>query len=356
MNTKIKAKLILENGSVFHGFSFGYSEESVGEVVFTTGMTGYTETLTDPSYAGQILTFTYPLIGNYGINLDDMESKFIALRGIVVREVCDKPNNWRQEMDLDGFLKQNKIVGIMGVDTRALTRTLRTSGTMKGIITTKELTEKEIEKNFVTYDNTNIVEEVTTKEPYIIEGDGTHITVIDFGIKAGILKGLNERGCKLSVVGANVTYEDIKKINPKGIFLSNGPGDPENLPNIIELIKKLKGEYPLTGICLGHQLISLANGCTTKRLKFGHHGCNQPVKKLDTGRVYITSQNHEYTVDKLSNHIEATYINLNDGTIEGIKHKTLPIWSVQFHPEAAPGPLDCNFLFDEILKVINNHK
>ena len=354
----IKGKLILENGKIFKGEVFGHIKETVGEVVFTTGMTGYQETLTDPSFAGQIVSMTYPLIGNYGINLEDMESIKPYLKGFIVREKCNFPNNWRCEMDLDGFLKQHKIMGIEGIDTRALTRMLRNNGTMKGIITIRnDLTLSQIKQKFDTYTNKNAVKEVTILEKYTINGNGTHIAILDFGVKKGILKEFQKRGCKLTVFPAFTNFEDIMEINPDAIFLSNGPGDPKDIPTVIEVVKKLINEQiPILGICLGHQILGLALGCNTKRLKFGHHGGNHPVKDLKTKNTFITSQNHEFVVCDLSSEVEATFINVNDGSIEGIRHKTKPIYSVQFHPEANPGPLDMQFLFDRFLKIIEEGK
>lgn len=358
LNKCIKAKLILENGKVFNGRAFGYMKETVGEVVFTTGMTGYQETLTDPSFAGQIVTMTYPLIGNYGINLEDMESIKPFLKGFIVREKCDMPNNWRCEMELDGFLKQHKIMGIEGIDTRALTKVLRENGTMKGIITIRDdLTESQIKQKFDTFSNKNAVKEVTIPEKYTINGNGTHLAVLDCGIKKGIIKELEKRGCKLSVFPAFSTYEEIMEVNPDAIFLGNGPGDPKDIETVVENVKKfIENKIPVLGICLGHQILGLALGCNTKRLKFGHHGGNHPVKDLKTGNIFITSQNHEFVVCDLSDEVEPTFINVNDGSIEGIKHKTKPIYSVQFHPEANPGPLDMQFLFDRFLKIIEEVK
>ena len=359
MENTIKAELILENGIKFYGNAFGYIKETVGEVVFTTGMTGYQETLTDPSFAGQIVTMTYPLIGNYGINLEDMESRKPFLKGFVVREKCDVPNNWRCEMNLDDFLQQNKIMGIEGIDTRALTRVLRENGTMKGIITTRvdDLTPSQIKQKFDTYTNAYAVKEVTIDEPYTINGIGTHFAVLDCGIKQNILRDLSKRGCKLSVFPAFTSADEILSVNPDAIFLGNGPGDPQDIPEVVETVKKLiESGIPVLGICLGHQLISLALGCNTKRLKFGHHGGNHPVKDVKTGRVYITSQNHNFVVCDLSDDVEPTFVNVNDGSIEGIRHKTKPIYSVQFHPEASPGPLDTEFLFDRFIKTVEEVK
>jgi carbamoyl-phosphate synthase small subunit len=347
----MKAKLILENGMIFEGTAFGYLEESIGEVVFNTGMTGYQEVLTDPSYYGQIVTMTYPLIGNYGINLDDIESKGPKVRGFIVREKCDDPSNFRCEMDLQGYLKQNKIIGLEGIDTRALTKTLRNSGTMKGIIALKELTEEEVKEKLKTFDNRHAVNAVTSKEIYTIEGNGKHVAIMDFGIKENILRSFKKRGCKLTIFPANTKAEKILKENPDLIFLSNGPGDPEDLTEVIYTIKELIGKKPIAGICLGHQLLALSLGGSTGKLKFGHRGCNHPVKDIEENKVYITLQNHGYVVKELPLDMVETHVSVNDGTIEGMKHKTLPIYSVQFHPEASPGPNDANNIFDKFLQL-----
>lgn len=347
----MKAHLILENGIIFNGNAFGYIEESVGEVVFNTGMTGYEEVLTDPSYCGQIVTMTYPLIGNYGINLEDMESGGVKVKGFIVREKSDYPNNWRCEMELDGYLKQNKIIGLEGVDTRALTKILRNNGTMKGIISLKELTKSQTQEKLSTFDNKNVVREVTTKKVYEVEGNGKHIAVMDFGIKENIIRSFKKRNCKLTVFPAYTKAEDILNVNPNLIFLSNGPGNPKDLPEVVDTIKKLIGKKPIAGICLGHQLLSLCLGGSTGKLKFGHRGCNHPVKDIEKNRVYITSQNHGYVVKDLPEGMIVTHVNLNDGTIEGMKHKKLPIFSVQFHPEACPGPKDNEYIFDEFVEM-----
>lgn len=354
LKKKVKASLILENGRVFTGMAFGYIKETVGEVVFTTNMTGYQETLTDPSYAGQIVVMTFPLIGNYGVNLEDMESRKPFLKGFIVREKCDVPNNWRCEMDLDGFLRQNKVMGLEGIDTRALTRVLRDNGTMRGIITTRanDLTQSQIKQKFDTYTNRHAVEEVTIPKKYVLNGNGPHFAVLDFGIKHSILKELNKRGCKLTVFPAFTTAEEILECNPDVLFLANGPGDPEDVPSAVENVRKIiNAGLPILGICLGNQIVALALGCKTKRLKFGHHGGNHPVKETSTGRVFITSQNHEFVVCDLPDDVEASFININDNSIEGIKHKTKPIYTVQFHPEASPGPLDVQFLFNKFIKM-----
>ncbi len=346
----MNAKLILENGMVFEGNAFGYLSDSVGEVVFTTGMTGYQEVLTDPSYYGQIVTMTYPLIGNYGVNLEDVESNSPKVRGFIVREKCSFPSNFRCEMNLDDYLKQNKIVGLEGIDTRALTKVLRNNGTMKGIIVVNEIGEQDINDRIEAYSNKEAVKNVTTDKVYTIEGKGKHVAVMDFGIKTNILRCFKKRGCKLTVFPANAKAEDILAINPDLVFLSNGPGDPQDVPESIENIKKLIGQKPIVGICLGHQLLTLALGGTTTKLKFGHRGCNHPVKDLETNKVTITSQNHGYVVETLPEEVVATHININDGTIEGMKHKTLPIFSVQFHPEASAGPHDSEYIFDKFME------
>ncbi|AQM60354.1 glutamine-hydrolyzing carbamoyl-phosphate synthase small subunit [Clostridium baratii] len=345
----MKAKLILENGMIFEGKSFGYLGESVGEVVFTTGMTGYQEVLTDPSYHGQIVTMTYPLIGNYGINLDDMESNKPQVKGFIVREKCNIPNNFRCEMNLDDYLKQNKIVGIEGIDTRALTKILRNNGTMKGIITLDHSELSEVKKEIEAFSNKDAVSNVTTDNIYEIDGEGKHVAIIDYGIKNNILNCFKKRGCKITVFPSNVTAEEVLNINPDLVFLSNGPGDPEDLEKEIENIKKIIGKKPIVGICLGHQLLALSLGGSTTKLKFGHRGCNHPVKDLETGRVHITSQNHGYVVNEVPEDVEITHLNINDGTVEGLKHKTMPVYSVQFHPEASAGPKDSEYIFDRFL-------
>ena len=350
----VKVQLILENGAVFYGNAFGYIKEAVGEVVFNTGVVGYQEILTDPTYAGKIVCMTYPLIGNYGINLEDMESEKPRLAGFIVRGKCDYPNNWRMEMDLDGYLKQNKILGMEGIDTRALTRILRDNGTMKGIITIRvdALTPSQVSQKFSTYSSRNIIEEVTTKEKYVIDGRGQHLAVIDVGIKNSILEALKKRGCKLSVYPAFASAEEILESGADGIFISNGPGDPQNIPSIIETVKELIGKKPIVGVCTGHQIISIALGCTVEKMTFGHHGGNHSVKYMDTGRCYATSQNHEFVVTKCADDVEATWINVNDGSIEGIRHKILPMVGVQFHPASCPGPNDTDFIFDSFLKIV----
>lgn len=349
----MKAQLILENGVRFAGELFGKKQDIAGEVVFTTGMTGYQETLTDPSFAGQIVTMTFPLIGNYGINLEDNEAKHTNLKALVVREKCDYPSNFRNEMNLDDFLAEQGVVGIEGVDTRAITKILREHGVMNGVIMQGEPSDEEVKALMSTIDNSSVIMQTTTKEKYVINECGKHhIAFIDLGTKTGILKELEKRDCKLTVFPANVSADEICDADPDMVFLSNGPGDPLDAPGTVDTVKALVGKYPICGICMGHQIISLALGCKTRKLKFGHHGGNHPVKDIKTGKVYITSQNHNYVVCDYPEDVEEAFINVNDGTCEGIRHKTLPIQSVQFHPEAAPGPLDTGYLFDRFLKEV----
>lgn len=347
----MKAKLILENGLVFEGEAFGYLQETVGEVVFNTGMTGYQEVLTDPSYYGQIVTMTYPLIGNYGLNLEDAESSSPKVKGFIVREACNYPNNFRCEIGLLDYLKNNKIMAIEKVDTRALTKILRDNGTMKGIITLEELGEDYIKNKLKDFSNKDAVKRVTVEKSYVIEGAGIHVAAMDFGIKSNILRSFKNRGCKITVFPATASAEDILKVNPDLVFLSNGPGDPEDLVEVIDNIKKLIGKKPIVGICLGHQLLALALGGKTSKLKFGHRGCNHPVKDLEENKVYITTQNHGYYVSELPKDTKVTHLSVNDGTVEGMRHEIFPIYSVQFHPEACPGPKDVNYIFDKFLEV-----
>ena len=345
----MKARLILENGTIFEGNAFGYLKESVGEVVFTTGMTGYQEILTDPSYYGQIVTMTYPLIGNYGINLDDNESEAPKVRGFIVREKCSYPNNFRCEISLEDYLNHNKIIGLENIDTRALTKVLRNNGTMKGIITLGEEKLEDVQSKINDFSNKEAVNIVSTKEVYTIEGNGKHVAIVDFGIKANIVRNFKKRNCKITVFPMDSTVEEILAVNPDLVFLSNGPGDPEDLTEVIENIKQMIGVKPIVGICLGHQLLGLSLGGKTSKLKFGHRGCNHPVKDLETNKVHITSQNHGYVVSELPERVVATHININDKTVEGMKHTTLPIYSVQFHPEACAGPNDSEYIFDRFM-------
>jgi carbamoyl-phosphate synthase small subunit len=350
----MRARLILEDGTVFEGKAFGADGESFGEVVFNTGMTGYQEVLTDPSYYGQIVTMTYPLIGNYGVNVDDIESSHPHVRGFVVREWSEHPSNWRNMGSIDEYLKRNNILGIHGIDTRMLTKKIRVRGTMAGVITTLDNPVEE----YVAKLNTDHllprdqVEQVTTKSTYRCPGQKRRVVAMDFGMKAGILRSLLARDCDVTVVPANTGVDEIMSWSPHGVFLSNGPGDPADLPEIIETVRGLIGKVPIFGICLGHQLIALASGAKTDRLKFGHRGANHPVKDLLNGRCYITSQNHGYVVVDESlegTGLELTHINQNDGSVEGVRHTKHPVFSVQYHPEARPGPDDSDYLFDRFM-------
>lgn len=348
----MKGKLILQDGTIFEGNAFGYLKDSIGEVVFNTSMIGYGEVLTDPSYYGQIVTMTYPLIGNYGINLEDVESKGVHVKGFIVREKSDNPNNFRCEMDLDTYLKQNKVIGLEGIDTRALTKILRNNGTMKGIITLESASLEDVAAKLDSFSNTTAVKTVTRKEVEHINGDGPKVAVMDFGVKQNILRSFAKRGCDVTVFPANTKPEEVLSINPDLIFLSNGPGDPEDLDDVIENIKELVGKKPIVGICLGHQLLALALDGQTSKLKFGHRGGNHPVKDLEQNKVFITSQNHGYYVSQMPENMKVTHVNLNDNTVEGMRHTQLPIYSVQYHPEACPGPQDNDYIFDKFLELV----
>ncbi|MHB8172061.1 MAG: glutamine-hydrolyzing carbamoyl-phosphate synthase small subunit [Thermincolia bacterium] len=356
----MKGYLVLEDGTIFTGRAFGAIGETLGEVVFNTGMTGYQEILTDPSYCGQIVTMTYPLIGNYGINEEDFESKNPFVRGFVVREHCSKPSNWRSNNTLEDYLEQNGIMGLAGVDTRALTRRLRNAGAMKGMLTTNEEEVAQLVAKVQTSPGVfgpELVKQVTTSEVYHLPGDGPRVVVLDLGAKENIIRSLKSYDCDLTVVPASTTLQEILSLNPQGIMLSNGPGDPNDVPYAIDTVAQLLDKIPVFGICLGHQIIGLALGGSTYKLKFGHRGSNHPVQDLRTGRVYITAQNHGFAIDKESlkgKDVEITHLNLNDGTIEGIRHRKLPVFSVQYHPEAAPGPEDSGYLFGEFLRSMGS--
>ncbi|WP_313340239.1 carbamoyl phosphate synthase small subunit [Sedimentibacter sp.] len=354
----MKGKLILENGIMFEGNCFGKISDTVGEVVFNTGMTGYQEILTDPSYYGQIVSMTYPLIGNYGINIDDSQSDSPKVKGFIIRERCLEPNNFRCEFDLDIYLKKNNIMAIEGIDTRHLTKVIRNAGTMKGLITTNNIEKEDVYKYFNNFSNKSAVEEVTVKEIKTMGEGELHVGILDFGIKNNIVNSFLYKGCKVTIFPAFTKADEILNYKLDGIFLSNGPGDPLDLPEVIDNLKILIDKMPVTGICLGVQLIALALGCETTKMKFGHRGCNHPVKNLKTGKVTITSQNHGYMIKEssLTKDIEVTHVNINDGTIEGIKHKYLPVMGVQYHPEACPGPHDSNIIFDDFIDIYKGVK
>lgn len=377
----MKALLALEDGTIFYGRSFTGECETVGEAVFNTSMSGYQEILTDPSYCGQIVTMTYPLIGNYGINHDDIESERIQVKALVVKEYQELPSNWRSESTLKDYLKRANIPGIEGVDTRALTRHIRVKGAMRGAISTTvtdpaELVE--IARKAPDMKGMDLVKYVTCKRPMLWrngrpvelttglndfiwpEDNGKwHIVAIDYGVKYNILRSLERYGCNILVLPADTDSETINKLKPHGIFLSNGPGDPSAVTYAIDTIRELIGTKPMFGICLGHQLIGLALGGKTYKLKFGHRGGNQPVKDIVTGKVDITSQNHGFCVDMDSfkdPDIEISHINLNDNTVEGLFHKKIPLFSVQYHPEASPGPHDADYLFERFIALIKQCK
>ncbi len=367
MQNRTKATLALADGRVFSGWSVGATGEAFGEVVFNTSLMGYQEVLTDPSYRGQIVTMTYPLIGNYGLNSEDIEAVRIFLSGFVVREDCPFPSNWRSRSSLHQYLHRHGIVGIAGIDTRALTRHIREEGAQTGVISTLDLEPKSLVRRAAAYptlDGRDLVREVTCSAPYgwkettwSLNGAGGpaadeddrsyNVVAYDYGIKRNILRNLVRSGCCVEVVPASTPAEVVLARNPDGIFLSNGPGDPAAVDYAIAEMKKLLGKKPIFGICLGHQILCLALGGKTYKLKYGHHGANQPVMDLTTRKVEITAQNHGYAVDidSMGGDVECTHLNLNDQTVEGMAHRTLPVFSVQYHPEASPGPHDAAYLF-----------
>ena len=374
-----RVTLVLEDGRTFYGRAFAGEGETLGEVVFNTSMTGYQEVLSDPSYKGQIVVMTYPLIGNYGVNDEDMESVAIQVEGFIVREYIPYPSNWRSKKSLKDFLEEANILGVEGIDTRALTKHIRTAGAMKGIIAKGDRRSEELLEKVQTYPGLvgrDLVSNVTTSSPYLWQGerrplelkpgmkgadvwpDPKHpykVVAFDYGIKYNILRHLANRGCHIIVLPAQAKPTDVLALKPDGLFLSNGPGDPAGVTYAVETVRALLTQLPIFGICLGHQLLGLAMGGTTFKLKFGHRGGNQPVKDLLTGKVEITSQNHGFCVDinSLKNKdVELTHINLNDQTLEGMRHRKLPIYSVQYHPEASPGPHDATYLFDDFLALM----
>ena len=366
-----KAFLVLADGTTFEGEAFGASGEATGEVCFNTSMTGYQEILTDPSYRGELVTMTYPQIGNYGINDEDYESSKPHLSGFIVKEYFDIPSNWRSKGNLGEFLVSNNVVGIHGIDTRSLVRHIRASGAQPGIISTTDFDLQSLKQKasrLPTLVGRDLVQEVTCQSAYPWDEGGwnlargyekvrTHqfnVVAYDFGIKYNILRNLSALGCKVTVVPARTAWQEVLDMNPDGIFLSNGPGDPEPIDYAIDNVKNLLGKKPIFGICLGHQILALALGGATYKLKFGHRGGNQPVKDLNTGKVEITSQNHGFAVnyDSIIEKADLTHINLNDNTVEGISSKEYAAFSVQYHPEASPGPHDASYLFNKFLKMM----
>ena len=357
----MKAFLILEDGTVFEGTSIGSTREVISEIVFNTSMTGYLEVLTDPSYAGQAVTMTYPLIGNYGVCYKDMESQKAWPDGYIVRELSRMASNFRNEDPIQKFLLDNDIPGICGIDTRALTKILREKGTMNGMITTNEnYNLDEVLPKIKEYSVKGVVRKVTCSEKYVLPGKGPKVALMDFGAKKNIARSLNNRGCEVTVYPAYTKAEEILATNPDGIMLSNGPGDPKECVEIIEEIKKLyNSNVPIFAICLGHQLMALANGAKTYKLKYGHRGGNHPVKDLTNNRVYISSQNHGYAVDGTTIDpaiAKEAFINVNDGTNEGLAYEGKNIFTVQFHPEACPGPQDSGYLFDRFMDMMKGAK
>ena len=368
----MKALVALEDGKIFEGESFTGPGEASGEIVFNTGMTGYQEILTDPSYKGQIVTMTYPLIGNYGVNGEDMESARIQPEAFLVKEYNAIPSNFRSTKTLAAFLQEYGILGVQNIDTRALTRHIRQAGAMKGVVSTQTLDPERLVKMARESEGLvgrDLVREVTCGQPYGWSEKGPRdgekyttaaagkykVVAIDYGLKYNQLRLLAERGCSVQVVPADAGADAILNLEPDGIFLTNGPGDPAGVPGVVETIRELLGKKPVFGICLGHQLLGLAYGGTTYKLKFGHRGSNQPVKDLETGRIEITSQNHGFCVDLESldpGEVELTHVNLNDGSLEGMKHKKFPAFSVQYHPENAPGPHDSLYLFDRFIEMM----
>ncbi|HUL43169.1 MAG TPA: glutamine-hydrolyzing carbamoyl-phosphate synthase small subunit [Bacteroidota bacterium] len=371
------ARLVLENGLSFSGVSFGAEGEATGEVVFNTSITGYQEILTDPSYCGQIVTMTYPLIGNYGVNSEDVESVHPWVSGFVVKEYSDFPSNYRSTRTLGAYLREHGIVAIQGIDTRMLTKTIREAGAMRSIISTIDTDERSLLEKVLRapkMQGLDLTGTVTTKKPYTWEhvethpfsipvdsrdrsnhGSSHHVVVYDYGIKLNILRRLAAFGCKLTIVPASCSSEDVLALKPDGIFLSNGPGDPAAVGYAIRNLEHLIDKKPIFGICLGHQLLAHALGGRTFKLKFGHRGANHPVKNLVTQQIEITSQNHGFAVDpnSLDPHaIEITHVNLNDGTNEGFRHRQLPVFSVQYHPEASPGPHDSDYLFRQFVEAM----
>ena len=359
MNKSNSAILLLADGRIFEGRSFGYQGETVGEVCFNTGMTGYQEILTDPSYCKQIVTMTSPHIGNYGINEEDIESENIQVAGFVIKEETMTPSNWRSTQSLGEYLKKNKIVGIKEIDTRSLTRHIRDKGAMNGIISSNDLDIQSLDKKLKKFPDMNgldLAKDVTTQKKYKWPGKGRYkVAVIDFGIKKNILRLLSDAGCELTIFPASIKAEDILSFEPDGVFLSNGPGDPLAVTYGIETVKKLLGKVPLFGICLGHQILALALGASTFKLKFGHRGINHPVRNNEKNTVEITSQNHGFAVDldSLPPNVISTHINLNDNTSGGIRCTDIPAFSVQYHPESSPGPHDSRYLFNQFIEMMN---
>ena len=382
----MEAILALEDGRVWRGRGFGAEAEVVGEVVFNTSMTGYQEILTDPSYCGQIITMTYPLIGNYGVNVQDVESRRMFAEGFIVRELSRTASNWRSDESLEAYLERNGVPGISDIDTRSLVRHIRERGSMRGCLSTRSADEAAVierARNAPEMVGLDLASVVTCSERYVWTDDQSqaygspsqlhpaprrtsndefearfNVVAYDFGLKHNSLRSMAALGCRVTVVPAHTSAEEVIDLNPDGIWLSNGPGDPEPLTDIVANIRKLMERFPIFGICLGHQLMGLAFGGRTYKLPFGHHGGNQPVKDITTGRVEITAQNHGFAVDadSLPSDCEITHFNLNDNTVEGFRHRSLPLYSVQYHPEAGPGPHDASYLFDRFVEMMERNR
>lgn len=354
-------KIVLEDGEEYYGYGFGANKEAINEIVFNTSMVGYQEIVSDPSYTYQMVVMTYPLIGNYGITDEDYETKQPTIGGIIVREYNDLPSNFRYTKSLSEYLEENNIPGIEGIDTRKLTRSIREKGSRKVIITDINTSTQDILKKLKEYEiPKDAVSKVSCKKRWYSRtaNPNYNIVAVDCGIKLNIVRSLNKRGCNVTVVPYNTTAKEIMELNPDGIFLSNGPGDPEDVKEVIKLVKELKGKYPIFGICLGHQMISLAYGAKTYKLKFGHRGGNHPVLNLETDKIEITSQNHSYAVDEESlakTELTVTHKNILDNTIEGVECKKDKVFSVQYHPESAPGPQDSGYLFDKFIKLLSKN-
>jgi carbamoyl-phosphate synthase small subunit len=364
MNLSKTALLVLEDGRTFRGYAFGAEGEAFGEMVFNTSMTGYQEILTDPSYAGQIVCMTYPLIGNYGVNEEDTESRRPWVEGFVVREASRIASNWRSQETLDSYLKRYKIVGIERLDTRALVRHIRDKGAMRAVISTLDADEASLlekVKASPSMKNRELASSVTIDETYDFPAaaeEKFHVVCYDFGVKTNSLREFSKYGCRLTIVPAETPALEVLAMKPDGIFLSNGPGDPASMQKVVAEIKTLaESSVPVFGICLGHQILGQVFGGETYKLKFGHRGGNQPIKDLSTGKVEITSHNHGFAVDaaSLPAEVEVTHVNLNDNTVAGLKHKTLPVFSVQYHPESAPGPHDSEYLFKRFIELMENN-
>ncbi|MDQ0222671.1 carbamoyl phosphate synthase small subunit [Streptococcus moroccensis] len=354
-----RRRLILEDGTVFEGEAFGANIDTTGELVFNTGMTGYQESITDQSYNGQILTFTYPMVGNYGINRDDYESIHPTCKGVVVYEWAREGSNWRNQMTLDQFLRAKNIPGISGIDTRALTRIIRKHGTMKATLSNVgDNLEHQLDQLKATVLPTDGISQVSTKTAYPAPGVGRSVVLVDFGLKHSILRELAKRECNVTVVPHDTTAETILELNPDGVMLSNGPGDPDDVPWALDMIRGIQGKLPIFGICMGHQLFSKANGASTYKMTFGHRGFNHAVREIATGRVDFTSQNHGFAVsrDNLPDCLIVTHEEINDKSVEGVRHRDFPGFSVQFHPDAAPGPHDASYLFDDFMELMDAFK